>query len=216
MILLFLGFLTFLGAFFRSRCNLGLEILALRQQLGVLKRTIARPRLRIQDRIFWILLRRLWTAWSQTLILVKPETVVAWHRAAFRLFWRFGSQAGSRGRPKIDAEPRSLIRRMVKENPAGGGPRIHGELLKLGFEVSERTVSRYMLLPSSIVGPIAGKDYATMGYSQLWLRSIHSSSKWEQVICKKQFRTNHPRLMTEAPCRCRRWAGRSVLVVTYS
>ena len=144
MIPFFLGFLTCLSAFFRSRYSLGLEIIALRQQLGIFKRRLPRPRMRIQDRIFRILLRRLWPAWSQVLIIVKPETVVAWHRAGFRLFWRLRSQAKSLGRPKVDAELRSLIRRMVKENPSWGAPRIHGELLKLGFEVSERTVSRYL------------------------------------------------------------------------
>ena len=82
----FVGSLTCLGAFCRSRYRLGLEILALRQQLGVLKRKHPRPRLRIQDRMFWILLRRLWSGWGDVLVIVKPETVVAWHRAGFRLF----------------------------------------------------------------------------------------------------------------------------------
>ena len=136
--------LTCLSAFFRSRCNLALEILALRQQLGVLKRKRPHPRLRIQDRIFWTLLRRLWPAWSHVLVIVKPETVVAWHRAGFRLYWRLRSKPKTPGRPKLDAEVRALIRRMVKENSTWGAPRIHGELLKLGFDVSERTVSRYM------------------------------------------------------------------------
>lgn len=139
------GFLACLSAFFRSRYNLGIEILALRQQLGVLQRKHPRPRLRIQDRIFWVLLRRLWPAWRNVLVIVKPETVVGWHRAGFRLFWRLRSQAKSRGRPKIDAELRGLIERMVNENSTRGAPRIHGELLKLGFDVSERTVSRYLL-----------------------------------------------------------------------
>ncbi len=138
------GFLSFLNTFFRSRYSLGLEILALRQQLSVLKRKHPRPRLRIQDRIFWILLRRYWPAWSNALVIVKPETVVAWHRAGFRLFWRLRSRTKTRGRPKIDAEIRALIRRMVEENAGWGAPRVHGELLKLGFEVSERTVSRYL------------------------------------------------------------------------
>jgi len=138
------GFLTCLSAFFRSRYNLGIEILALRQQLSVLKRKHPRPRLRIQDRRFWILLRRLWPAWSNVLVIVKPETVVAWHRAGFRLFWRLHSRPKSLGRPKIDAEVRAFIRRMVAENPTWGAPRIHGELVKLSFEVSERTVSRYL------------------------------------------------------------------------
>jgi putative transposase len=151
MIDFFLGFITCFGAFFRSRYNLGLEILALRQQLGVLKRKTPRPRLRRQDRAFWILLRRFWPLWSHALIVVKPETVVAWHRAGFRLFWRFRSRPKSIGRPKIDAEVRAIIRRMIKENTSWGAPRIHGELLKLGFEVSERTVSRYLcrLSPSN-------------------------------------------------------------------
>src|SRR5438067_9016882 len=144
MIPFLIGLLTCLGAFFRSRYNLGLEILALRQQLGVLKRKHPRPRLRIEDRIFWILLRRLWPAWINVLVIVKPETVVAWHRAGFRLFWRLRSRPKNLGRPKVDAEVRTFIRRMANENPSWGAPRIHGELLKLGFDVSERTVSRYL------------------------------------------------------------------------
>jgi len=143
MIPFFVSFLTCLSTFFRSRYNLSLEILALRQQLGVLKRKQPRPRLRIQDRLFWIL-RRLWPTWSNALVIVKPETVVAWHRAGFRLFWRLRSRPKSLGRPKIDAEVRVLIQRMVAENSTWGAPRIHGELLKRGFDVSERTVSRYL------------------------------------------------------------------------
>jgi transposase InsO family protein len=147
MISFFASFLTCFSVFFRSRYNLGLEILALRQQLGVLNRKNPRPRLRVRDRLFWILLRRIWPAWSNTLAIVKPETVVGWHRVAFRLFWRLRSRPKSIGRPRIDAEFRALIRRMVKENPTWGGPRIHGELIKLGIDVSERTVSRYIRRP---------------------------------------------------------------------
>ena len=110
----------------------------------MLERMQPRPRLRIQDRMFWVLLRRLWPAWSNVLVIVKPETVVAWHRAGFRLFWRLRSRPKKVGRPRIDAEVRALILRMVEENSTWGAPRIHGELLKLGLEVSERTVSRYL------------------------------------------------------------------------
>ena len=92
MIPFFVGFLTCISAFFRFRYNLGFETLARRQQLGVFKQKHPHPCLRIQDRIFWILLRRFWPAWSNTLVIVKPETVVAWHRAAFRLFWRIRSR----------------------------------------------------------------------------------------------------------------------------
>jgi putative transposase len=144
MISYFAGLFLFLSSFFRSRGNLGLEIVALRQQLGVLNRKHPRPRLRARDRLFWILLRRLWPEWKNALIVVRPETVVAWHRAGFRLFWRLRSRSKNRGRPKINAEIRSVIKQMVEENATWGAPRIHGELLKLGFEVSERTVSRYL------------------------------------------------------------------------
>ena len=144
MISFFVDFLACLSALVRSRYNLGLEILALRQQLGVLKRKHPRPRLQLQDRLFWILLRRLWPAWRDVLVIVKPETVVAWHRAGFRLFWRLRSRPKSVGRPRIVAEVRTLIRRMANENPSWAAPRIHGELLKLGFDLSERTVSRYL------------------------------------------------------------------------
>jgi putative transposase len=139
-----IGLLRSLSTFFRSRYSLALELLALRQQLGVLKRKNPRPRLRILDRAFWILLRRLWPGWSNILVIVKPETVVAWHRCGFRLLWRLRSPSGRVGRPSIEAEIRALIRQMAKENPGWGAPRIHGELLKLGFDVSERTVARYL------------------------------------------------------------------------
>jgi putative transposase len=144
MIPYFADILLFLLSFFRSRYHLGLEILALRQQLGVLNRKRPHPRFKRKDRLFWVLLRHLWPSWSNALIIVKPETVVAWHRAGFRLFWRIRSRHQNLGRPKINNDIRALIRRMVKENPTWGAPRIHGELLKLGFEVSERSVSRHI------------------------------------------------------------------------
>jgi transposase InsO family protein len=127
----------------RSRRELALENLALRQQLAVLKHETKRPKLTNADRAFWVALSRLWTDWEHALILVKPATVIRWHRNGFRLYWTLKSVHGG-GRPRIDAEIRSLIRRMARENPTWGAPRIHGELLKLGFEVSEATVSRYM------------------------------------------------------------------------
>jgi transposase InsO family protein len=144
MIQFLFGLLTLLNSIFRSRYNLSLEILALRQQLGVLKRKNSRPRLRMQDRMFWILFRRLWPEWKNVLVIVKPETVVSWHRTGFRLFWRLRSRHKDLGRPIINAEVRAIIQRMVRENPTWGAPRIHGELLKLGLEISERTVSRYI------------------------------------------------------------------------
>ena len=144
MIRLLVSFFGWLGAFFRTRHHLGLQLAALRQQVGVLKRKNHRPRLSRFDRLFWVLLRRFWRRWSEVLVIVKPQTVARWHRAGFRRYWRFLSRRAESGRPEITREVRELIQRMAAENPTWGAPRIHGELLKLGFEISERTVSRYL------------------------------------------------------------------------
>ena len=137
-----LSILAVIRVFLRSRSDTALEILALRQQVAVLKRKRPRPTLNSRDRLFWTTLRRLWSRWSDALIIVKPETVVGWHRAGFRLYWRWRSRP--KGRPKITEEIRALIRRLADENPGWGAPRIHGEIQKLGLIVSERSVARYM------------------------------------------------------------------------
>jgi hypothetical protein len=121
--------------------TLRLEILALRQQLAVFERRHPRPQLKRRDRLFWVALSAIWDGWRGTLILVKPETVVGWHRAGFRLYWRFRSLVSRLGRRNIDGQVCEAIKRMTPENPSWGAPRIHGELLKLGFGVSERTVA---------------------------------------------------------------------------
>ena len=130
---------------FRTRRSLLLENLALRQQLAILKRRHPRPSLSLLDKIFRVLVRRCWSGWKQALLVVTPETVVRWHRAGFRLYWRFISKAQRPiGRRQISQEVRQLLVQMRAENPTWGAPRIHGELLMLGFEVSERTISRWM------------------------------------------------------------------------
>jgi len=130
---------------FRSREELLLENLALRQQLLALHAKRPRPRLSSVDRLFWVVLRRVWPGWKRSLILVTPETVVRWHRTGFRLYWSWISRAQKAvGRKPISREVRELIFRMVAENPTWGAPRIHGEMLKLGFDISERTVSRWV------------------------------------------------------------------------
>jgi hypothetical protein len=131
------------AVFFRSRLDLSLEVLALRQQLVVLKRKRRRPVLSRLDRLFWIMLRSVWPRWSDVLAIVKPATVIAWHRRGFRLYWRWRSRRRS-GRPRVSEEVRNLIRKMKLENANWGAPKIHGELVKLGFAVSERTVARYL------------------------------------------------------------------------
>jgi len=130
---------------FRSRRDLLLENLALRQQLVVLKQRKPRPPVSTSDKLFWVILRRLWPDWRQALILVQPETVIRWHRAGFKLYWTWLSRRQVRaGRKCIGKELRDLIFRMVAENSTWGAPRIHGELKMLGFDVSERTVLRWM------------------------------------------------------------------------
>ena len=129
----------------RARRALLLENLALRQQLAVLKRRHSRPRLDLLDKLFWVAIRRFWSAWQQSLIAVTPETVVRWHRGGFRLYWKLISKVRRpAGRRQTSKEVRELIFRMVAENPTWGAPPIHGELLMLGFDVSERTISRWM------------------------------------------------------------------------
>jgi len=97
------------------------------------------------DRLLWVWLSRVWSGWRSTLAIVQPGTVIAWHRAGFRLFWSWKVQHGQLGRPAVSREVRDLIRRMCRENPSWGAPRIHGELRKLGIDIGESSVSKYMI-----------------------------------------------------------------------
>jgi len=133
-----------LRAILRSRSDLVLENIALRQQVEALKRRRPRPQLDDTDRAFWLAMRSAWRGWAARLILVQPDTVARWHRDRFQRYWsNLSRQNPGPGRPRVDKEARELIGRMTLEND-WGAPRIHGELTKLGFTVSEATVSRYM------------------------------------------------------------------------
>ena len=128
----------------RARSDLVLENVALKQQVESLKQKRPRPQLDYVDRAFWVAMRRAWSGWAERLVIVKPETVVKWHRERFRRYWtELSRHKRGPGRPRVDREIRGLIHRMALEND-WGAPRIHGELAKLGFTVSEATVSRYM------------------------------------------------------------------------
>jgi hypothetical protein len=133
------------SAFFKSRAALQLENLALRHQLGVLQRCVKRPKLAPADRLLWVWLFAVWSGWRSALIIVKPNTVIAWHRRSFRLFWTWKVRRGQPGRPAVSKEIRQLIRRLSRENPLWGAPRIHGELLKLGIDVGETSVGKYLM-----------------------------------------------------------------------
>jgi hypothetical protein len=138
-------FLATLLSVFRSRAALQVEILALRHQIGVLRRSAKkRPKLTVADRVFWAWLSRVWDSWRSALVIVNPETVLGWHRKGFRLFWTWKVRHGRTGRPTVSQEVRDLIRTMSRANPLWGAPRIHGELLRLGMDIGETSVGKYM------------------------------------------------------------------------
>src|ERR1039458_711030 len=146
MLILLSAFLSTLGSMFRARAALELKNLALRHQIGVLKRSARkRPKLTAADRLFWVSLSRVWCDWRSALDIVKPSTVISWHRKGFRLFWTWKIRHGRTGRPSVACEVRDLIRKMSRENPLWGAPHIHGELLKLGIEIGETSVAKYMV-----------------------------------------------------------------------
>ena len=137
--IIFTFFIIILTYKFNSR--LIIENLALRQQLAIMKQSIHRPKIRKRARFFWVMLSRLWHGWKNVLIVVQPETVIRWHKKGFKLYWTFKSEKTGSRRPPVDNKVQKLIKKMIKENPLWGAPILHGELLKLGIEISERTVS---------------------------------------------------------------------------
>ena len=164
MLSLVLALVGFFRSVCRSRRDLALEKLALRQQVNVLQRGVSRPAIRDRDRLFWIALCRFWSNWREALAIVKPETGVGWHRKGFRAFWKRKSRR-TPSRPRVDHDLQSLILKMAAANPLWGAPRIHGELLALGLKVSEATVSRYM------------PKRTRRGRGQTWRTSISNHSK---------------------------------------
>jgi len=145
MIALLFFALAMVASPFKSNGRLAAENAALRQQLTVLRRQVrGRVRLTNNDRLFFVQLYRWFPSVLNVITVIRPETLVRWHRAGFRCYWRWKSRALG-GRPQIEADLRGLIRRMSVENPLWGAPRIHGELLKLGFEIAQSTVAKYMV-----------------------------------------------------------------------
>jgi hypothetical protein len=135
---------TFIADLFKSRRRLEVENLFLRHQLNVaLRRAPQRVQLRAGDRALMVWMTRMWPSLLDLTRVVQPATILRWHRTGFRAYWRWKSRGP--GRPRVERELRDLIRRMSEENPLWGAPRIHGELLKLGFKVAESTVSKYMI-----------------------------------------------------------------------
>src|ERR1035438_4376884 len=137
-------FLLFIFKSFKTNAQLKLEVLFLTKQFEILQRTNSKIKIKTTDRLFFSLIKNLFSNWKERMFIVKPETVIKWHRTAFRFYWRWRSKPKG-GRPRISKEVINLIKQMATENPKWGAPRIHGELLKLGFNICESTVQRYML-----------------------------------------------------------------------
>jgi putative transposase len=149
---------------FQSHSHLVLENLALRHQLAVLKRQAHKPKLRPADRLLWVGLRRFWPDWPHALLIFQPQTVIAWHRLGFRLFWRWRSRTRG-GRPSVKRELIALVQQMWQANPTWGSPRIQAELAKLGIQISDSTVRKYR--PQHRPAPSA----------QTWKTFLHNHAK---------------------------------------
>ncbi|MCP3672103.1 MAG: transposase [Gammaproteobacteria bacterium] len=141
----FLLMARFVHSLFRSQRQLALENLALRQQVVMLRQSVKKPRPSVADKLFWLIFSRYMNGWRKMLHGLHPDTVVRWHRQGFRLYWRWKSRGQKPGRSAIDPAIRKLIREMQVANIGRGAPRIHGELLKLGIDISQATVSKYMV-----------------------------------------------------------------------
>ena len=214
MSFLVLSVWTFLRAVFGDAATVTLENVALRYQLVVLQRSVARPKVCRRDRIFLIWLSRLWKGWRSSLVIVQPATVLAWHRQGFRLYWRWKSRTRAVGRPPIDRDIRDLIRRMARENPTWGRRRIQAELRFLGYDVAELTIAKYMPLrsprPSSTwrtflaahLGEIAAVDFflvPTLTFRLLFAFVILRHDRRELIHINV---TSHPTAI---------WAARQVI-----
>src|SRR5215471_17800170 len=140
-----ISFVLSFRSYLRTQADNQLEMLALRHQIVVLQRQIPRPKLKSTDRLFWMVLSQFWSRWRSALWIVKPATVIDWHRRGFRRYWTRKVRHGRPGRPCVPNETRELIRTLSRDNVGWGAPRIHSELLKLGIQISESSVSKYMV-----------------------------------------------------------------------
>src|SRR5215831_8252092 len=203
MIALFCLLLTLLASPFKSKSRLEAENAALRRQLLILRRKVrGRVRLKNGDRLFFIQLYRWFPSILKSITIVRPETLMRWHRAGFRRYWRWKSRSLG-GRPHIDADLRALIWRMSLDNPLWGAPRIHGELLKLGFAVAQSSVAKYMVkrsgppsqgwrtFPCNHAPDIAAMDYRCPDH---WLRL---------ALCPRHHSTGPPKSCLDQRHTCR-------------
>ena len=166
----------------RDRHELALENIALRHQIEVLTRTWCQPPLRPGDRLLWSWLSRTWPDWRLHVMIVQPDTVVRWHRTAWRCYWTWKSRGAKRGRPCIEAEVAELIRRMTRENPRWGHMRVLGELPKLGYSVSVQTVRRYRKdVPRDPAS--SWQTFLKNHRPQIWASDFSPCIRWDFRCC---------------------------------
>lgn len=170
-------------AIFKSRARLVAENLCLRHQLIVFKRRQVKPRVHDEDRRFWVLACRWFSGWRRSLIIVKPETVISWHRKGWKAYWRWRSRHTKTGRRNIEPALRDLIRRMARENPLWGQRRIQAELARLGFEVCARTVARYMRRPYGGTPSPGWQQFLTQHTAEIWACDLFTiQTVWFQTL----------------------------------
>ena len=183
---LLVALLAALQSVVRSRLELGAEILALRHQLAVLQRqTPKRPRLGHADRWLWVLLSRVWWNWRSALQLVRPDTVVRWHRRGFARYWRWRSSRRRPGRPALAVDVRALIQQMHGAHPRWGAPRVHGELRKLGLHIAQATVAKYLAAIAGRPRPRRGgpSSPTTPPNSRRVISSRHPRPRFGSCVC---------------------------------
>src|SRR2546426_9885945 len=206
MVTLLLRLLRLLPLFCCAHRHLALENLALRHQLAVYKKTVARPKVCRSDRLFWVALSRVWAGWRQALVIVSPNTVLRWQRRRFREYWARLSARPAAGRPRVSRQIRALVVRMAQANPLWGAPRIHGELQMLGIDVAERTVSR--LVPkrrSTAVADVAHVPDQSRPGPRLH-RFLHGSHR--ALARSVRLRRACPRPPARPPLQCHRASHR--------
>jgi len=187
-------------AHLKSRRDLVLENAALRHQLLVPSRNAKRPRWKAADRVFWVWLSQAWSQWRGVLRLVKPDTVIGWYRQGFRLFWRWKSRTRTAGRQSVAPATIDLIRQMSRANPLWGAPRIHGELLKLGISVAQRTVGKYMVRQPRRCGSQIARGNPSYERADSWVEPNLQSAMGRFLGSRRTTRTSPSKTQEQTPC----------------
>jgi putative transposase len=197
------SFLSSFRVYFQRSADTQLEILALRHQVIVLQRKTPKPKLKSTDRRLWVWLSRSWCRWRSALVIVKPDTVIDWHRRGFRWYWTWKVRHGKAGRPCVPKETRELIRTMSRNNVLRGTPRIHSELLKLGIKISQASVAKYMVRHSKPTSQtwrtFRANHVSQNGLGRLLHLTHHFFRDSVCLCCARARPPTHPSFQCDAP-----------------